>query len=54
LFPLLLLLQALVMAGFRAEEYAVARGLLDSLGATDVKVLPVNEELLQVSLEVCM
>jgi hypothetical protein len=37
------------MAGFRAEEYAVARGLLDSLGASDVKVLPVNEELLQVS-----
>lgn len=41
------------MAGFRAEEYAVARGLLDSLGAQDVKVLPASQEMLQVCGWVC-
>jgi hypothetical protein len=31
-------LQVLVMAGLRAEEYAMARALLDALGAHEVKV----------------
>lgn len=37
---------ALVMAGFRAEEYAMARALLDAAGARDVKVLPATAEML--------
>lgn len=38
--------QALVMAGFRAEEYAMARALLDAVGADSVKVLPATNEML--------
>jgi hypothetical protein len=34
------------MAGFRAEEYAMARALLDSLGADRVKVLPATQSML--------
>lgn len=36
------------MAGFRAEEYAVARATLDQLGADAVKVLPATHDMLQV------
>lgn len=41
-------MQALIMAGFRAEEYAVARTTLDQLGADSIKVLPATEDMLQV------
>lgn len=34
------------MAGFRAEEYAMARAILDSVGASAVKVLPATDEML--------
>eukprot|EP00775_Hariotina_reticulata_P003320 gene3320-3597_t len=46
--------QALLMAGFRAEEYAVARATLDSLDAHQVKVLPVSQEMLQLPLELAV
>lgn len=42
--------QAVVMAGFRAEEYAMARHLLDAMGAHTVKVLPCTEAMLHGSL----
>ena len=38
--------EALVMAGFRAEEYAMTRALLDALGGAAIKVLPATEEML--------
>lgn len=44
-------LQALVMAGFRAEEYAVVRATLDSLGGHDIKVLPTSNDMLSNSVE---
>jgi hypothetical protein len=39
------------MAGFRAEEYAIARVLLDTLGAHRVKVLPATQPMLEGSVE---
>ena len=39
-------LQALLAAGFRPEEYATIRRMLDSIAAHEVKVLPCNGELL--------
>lgn len=44
-----MILQALLMAGFRAEEYAVARATLDQLGADQIKILPVTQDMLQVT-----
>lgn len=46
--------QALVLAGFRAEEYAVIRGTLDSLGAQQVKVLPASNDMLNNSVEMAL
>ncbi|BDA46139.1 hypothetical protein COCOBI_08-2310 [Coccomyxa sp. Obi] len=37
---------AVVLAGFRAEELAMVRAILDSAGGQAVKVIPVKEELL--------
>jgi hypothetical protein len=37
----------MVMAGFRAEEYVMVRVMLDTLGAHDVKVLPVLPAMLE-------
>ncbi|CAL8462278.1 g1809 [Coccomyxa elongata] len=37
---------AVVLAGFRAEELAMVRAILDSAGGHAVKVIPVKEELL--------
>jgi hypothetical protein len=42
------------MAGFRAEEYAVVRATLDSLGAHDVKVLPARNEMLSGSVALAL
>jgi hypothetical protein len=39
----------MLMAGFRAEEHAIARAALDAVGAAPVKVLPVTEDMLRVS-----
>jgi hypothetical protein len=38
--------QALLAAGFRIEEYAMMRALLDHLGAKHVKVIICNEKIL--------
>jgi hypothetical protein len=46
--------QALILAGFRAEEYAVVRATLDSLGAQQVKVLPASDDMLNNSLEAAL
>jgi hypothetical protein len=46
--------QALILAGFRAEEYAVVRATLDSLGAHQVKVLPASDDMLNNSLEAAL
>ncbi|EIE24175.1 hypothetical protein COCSUDRAFT_41460 [Coccomyxa subellipsoidea C-169] len=37
---------AVVLAGFRAEEFAMVRAILDSAGGHAVKVIPVKDELL--------
>jgi hypothetical protein len=46
--------QALILAGFRAEEYAVVRATLDSLGAHPVKVLAASDEMLYGSLDAAL
>lgn len=46
--------QALILAGFRAEEYAVIRASLDSLGAQQVKVLPASDDMLTDSVELAL
>jgi len=43
-----------VLAGFRAEEYAVIRATLDSLGAHHVKVLPASNDMLNNSVDLAL
>eukprot|EP00884_Botryococcus_braunii_P004215 jgi/Botrbrau1/13795/Bobra.0056s0045.2 len=44
-------LQAVVLAGFRVEELAMVRVILDTAGGYDIKVIPCTEELLHTSVE---
>ncbi len=43
-------LQALLLAGLRAEEIAVTRAIMDAAGALDVKVLPCTSTMLHAPL----
>lgn len=44
--PPVIPLQAVLMAGFQIEEYAMTRAVLDEAGATAIKVLPVTPHML--------
>ena len=43
--------ESVVLAGFRAEEAAIARALLDSAGGQSIKVLPCTNEMLYGSVD---
>ena len=43
-------MQAMIAAGFRLEEYAVMRYLMDGVGAAHVKLLITDDNMLQVVL----
>jgi hypothetical protein len=44
-------MQAMIAAGFRLEEYAVMRYLLDGVGAAHVKLLIADADMLHVPLD---
>lgn len=47
-------MQAMIAAGFRLEEYAVMRYLMDNVGASNVKLLIADENMLHTPLDAAL